>query len=752
MAYSVCTIRIRPIRAEGLRGDHGAVQNPLIVGQVLPWKNTRKSKPLENGGPDPSWKGTKTMVDLPYFGHPLPGVKPYIALMVMDKPSIGPSYMDDDDIDDGEESDDLREEMARSDAPKFVGRADFDLLGYLSRRHDIHTLRLRLQDRKGREAGELICTLQFVLTGVVRLTVLSGIGLKSNVQRNPDQEPYVEAYLAPGKGKKKKTNHREGENPSWGNYTRQPSLVGFASLGFFKGNDQQLTKKRRRQPNILEFKYRDLDRTQVPRLMIAVKDKLDTPLKEERQEEREAAQIQRIESRIRELRIERETENEALHAEQKKGGGWFFGGKKKEAQILEAPLTEEEQELVEKLTEKIEKRRNEAKVSDEKKQDPIIGTGSLDIRSVLNYDGIREAQTITVNLVDENNLATGTVTCMLEFDNAAHDRSKDVLKMPSFEDFTWGAALEMDSKQLANEIYKVYLYSEIQLGLMAPDFVVRTSNQTGFPKVVIFSGFIMMGLLALATLWLGLGTRTISYSVGVLYPVYQSYKALEDRSNEKNQQWLTYWIVYGCLNALEGTVLRPFTFIYPNFFYILKIMILMWLVNPSQLGATLIYHIVVAPWMRRHEGSIDRALSTFQKTAKEAAKDFAGIYDHIEEEIQLLQINSPGASIGYSNRKVIDDDPFGFIKPKKKDKRSSKQRPKKTNGTRVFVALEDQKDNFKMILMKDDMSMDDVCLVSATTLGISDDCELYMDVAGSMVTIESRDDIRENDRLFLRQL
>lgn len=578
--------------------------------------------------------------------------------------------------------------------------------------------------------------------------------MKNNVKQYPDQEPYVEAHLVPGKGKKKRTNTKQGENPRWGDYTRQPSLVGFASLGLFKGNEQP--RRRRRQPNILDFKFKDDDRSQIPRIIVSVKDKMDTALKQENAEKRSKEQISKIENRIRRLKSRRIHQNEMLRAEKEAarsagGGGWFGRRKNRpaptEEEIAEVPLSDEEKALVDRLAAKLREESDE-KPDTSGQPDRLIGIGSIDVRSVLNYDGIREAKTFTVNLVDENNLETGTLTCMLEFDNYAFDRSKKVLKMPSFEDFTWEAALEMDGKQLARELYKIYLYSEIQMEVLAPDFVLRTANDTGLPKTLIFGGFVGFALFVLATIWFGLGTRTLSYSVGVLYPVYQSYKALEQRSNEMNQQWLTYWIVYGFINILEGTALRPITFLYPTLFYVFKMMILLWLVNPSQLGATFIYHILIAPFMRRHESQIDRALSAFNATAKEAVKDMAGIYDQLEEEMLMMQIDTHVAE--YSNSVVNSEDPFGIVTAAKTAKRLSKKRARSPKGTRIFVGIQDQNDSKKTLLIKPNMSWDDVCLIAANTVGIADDVELYMIVSDSEIVVNDVSEIQNDDLLFVR--
>merc|ERR1711976_73889 len=46
---------------------------------------------------------------------------------------------------------------------------------------------------------------------------------------------------------------------------------------------------------------------------------------------------------------------------------------------------------------------------------------------------------------------------------------------------------------------------------------------------------------------------TVCTVVGTAYPVYQSLKCLEnDRADESDVQWMTYWVVYGMLGLVEG--------------------------------------------------------------------------------------------------------------------------------------------------------------------------------------------------------
>ena len=47
---------------------------------------------------------------------------------------------------------------------------------------------------------------------------------------------------------------------------------------------------------------------------------------------------------------------------------------------------------------------------------------------------------------------------------------------------------------------------------------------------------------------------TCSAVVGVLYPAYQSFKAIEApliQHEERDKQWLTYWSIHGSLSLAE---------------------------------------------------------------------------------------------------------------------------------------------------------------------------------------------------------
>ena len=50
---------------------------------------------------------------------------------------------------------------------------------------------------------------------------------------------------------------------------------------------------------------------------------------------------------------------------------------------------------------------------------------------------------------------------------------------------------------------------------------------------------------------LGIGATYITVAIGVAYPCFMSFIALESDGGEDDKQWLTYWVVFGLLNIVD---------------------------------------------------------------------------------------------------------------------------------------------------------------------------------------------------------
>jgi len=88
-----------------------------------------------------------------------------------------------------------------------------------------------------------------------------------------------------------------------------------------------------------------------------------------------------------------------------------------------------------------------------------------------------------------------------------------------------------------------------------------------------------------------------------------SCKALEhaDEDPKTRMQWLTYWVVFSSLMLLD-MIAGPILHLIP-FYYVLKLLLLMWLFYPKSNGATIIYQQIIKPFWKKHESLIDKTLA-----------------------------------------------------------------------------------------------------------------------------------------------
>ena len=101
---------------------------------------------------------------------------------------------------------------------------------------------------------------------------------------------------------------------------------------------------------------------------------------------------------------------------------------------------------------------------------------------------------------------------------------------------------------------------------------------------------------------LGVGQSYITNVIGVAYPAFMSFLALESEGLDDDKQWLTYWVCFGAFNIVDQFAGIILSFI-PMYFF-LKLGFLVYLFHPSTLGATQVYNSVILPHMKQYEGQI----------------------------------------------------------------------------------------------------------------------------------------------------
>ncbi|CAF0902830.1 unnamed protein product [Rotaria sordida] len=96
--------------------------------------------------------------------------------------------------------------------------------------------------------------------------------------------------------------------------------------------------------------------------------------------------------------------------------------------------------------------------------------------------------------------------------------------------------------------------------------------------------------------------RLLSILIGILYPLYQTYKSIKYQYYDQYQSLLCYWILFSLFQIYEFLFDQIISLIIP-FYYELKLFFIFWLTykNISQL---LFYHFILI-YLNKYENDID---------------------------------------------------------------------------------------------------------------------------------------------------
>lgn len=129
--------------------------------------------------------------------------------------------------------------------------------------------------------------------------------------------------------------------------------------------------------------------------------------------------------------------------------------------------------------------------------------------------------------------------------------------------------------------------AELTFGKKLSAHLALIKEKTGIP------GPIIVGLLAMCILFVCFSFYDVIIVtlVGTVFPIYWSVKAIESPETDDDKQWLTYWVVYSfwrLLDMYSGIILQ-----YIPHYFIIKIVLLIWMMMPNTQGAAIIYNKVI---------------------------------------------------------------------------------------------------------------------------------------------------------------
>ncbi|GAB4823739.1 hypothetical protein N2152v2_010785 [Parachlorella kessleri] len=91
----------------------------------------------------------------------------------------------------------------------------------------------------------------------------------------------------------------------------------------------------------------------------------------------------------------------------------------------------------------------------------------------------------------------------------------------------------------------------------------------------------------------GLTVGILSFFTGLVYPTFESFRAIESSSTGDDTQWLTYWVVACTLQVVEKLAWPVLMWV--PFYSLSRLALLAWLVHPATKGAAYLYEEWIRP-------------------------------------------------------------------------------------------------------------------------------------------------------------
>ena len=113
--------------------------------------------------------------------------------------------------------------------------------------------------------------------------------------------------------------------------------------------------------------------------------------------------------------------------------------------------------------------------------------------------------------------------------------------------------------------------------------------------------------------YLGIMGSLITSLVGTLYPGFSTIKSIQ--KNTRKKEWLTYWVVFGSFLIFDmfSNIIVKFI----PFYFVLKILFLIWMFIPGSNGCKLVYEFLISKIMKPLEEIFDMFFKEYKDAQQE---------------------------------------------------------------------------------------------------------------------------------------
>jgi receptor expression-enhancing protein 5/6 len=132
---------------------------------------------------------------------------------------------------------------------------------------------------------------------------------------------------------------------------------------------------------------------------------------------------------------------------------------------------------------------------------------------------------------------------------------------------------------------------------------------------------------------LDISVYSLAAFAAFVYPAWMSFKSIESGTDTQKVEWLSYWCVYGCFNAL--TRVTDVAFFWLPYYRVGKLAALVWCFAPQTRGAALVYKRVLRPLLHSHTETIDHGIDVVRKYSVQASSELRDASSQVVRDVAL---------------------------------------------------------------------------------------------------------------------
>ncbi|KAI7757216.1 hypothetical protein M8C21_003990, partial [Ambrosia artemisiifolia] len=132
--------------------------------------------------------------------------------------------------------------------------------------------------------------------------------------------------------------------------------------------------------------------------------------------------------------------------------------------------------------------------------------------------------------------------------------------------------------------------------------------------------------------------KTACCSVGVILPVYSTFKAIETNNRTEQQKLLLYWAAYGTFSIAETFTDKIISW-FPLYHH-MKFAFLVWLQLPTTNGAKLLYMNHLRPFLLKHQANLDQIVALLYSETNKFVSAHQGEFVFVKAIVMKILISA----------------------------------------------------------------------------------------------------------------